>query len=43
MMELNKTQLNAWLKMAVTDKKLNKLSKPVRYQWVSAQQETLFK
>jgi len=38
---LNKTQLNAWLKRAVADKKLSKLSKPVRYQWVSTQQAAL--
>jgi len=41
MLALNKTQLNAWLKRAVADKKLNKLSKPVRYQWVSTQQGAL--
>ncbi len=41
MLALNKTQLNAWLKRAVADKKLSKLSKPVRYQWVSTQQGTL--
>lgn len=31
--ELNKTQLNTWLKLAIKDKKIKKLSKPVRYQW----------
>lgn len=41
MLALNKTQLNAWLKRAVADKKLNKLSKPVRYQWISTQQTAL--
>jgi hypothetical protein len=40
-LELNKTQLNAWLKRAVADKKLKKLSKPVRYQWGSTQQGAL--
>jgi predicted Rossmann fold nucleotide-binding protein DprA/Smf involved in DNA uptake len=40
-LELNKTQLNAWLKRAVADKKLKKLSKPVRYQWLSNQQGAL--
>jgi predicted Rossmann fold nucleotide-binding protein DprA/Smf involved in DNA uptake len=40
-LELNKTQLNAWLKRAVADKKLKKLSKPVRYQWVTTQQGAL--
>ena len=42
MLELNKTQLNAWLKRAVAEKKLKKLSKPVRYQWLSTQQGALF-
>ncbi len=32
---LHKTQLNAWLKQAVSDKKLKKLTKPVRYQWLA--------
>jgi len=32
-LELNKTQLNTWLKQAVKDKKVRKLYKPVRYQW----------
>ena len=40
-LELNKTQLNAWLKRAVSDLKLKKLPKPVRYQWVTTQQGTL--
>ncbi len=40
-LELNKAQLNAWLKRAVADKKLNRLSKPVRYQWISTQQGAL--
>jgi hypothetical protein len=40
-MDLNKTQLNIWLKRAVDDKKLKKLSKPVRYQWVANQQGAL--
>lgn len=30
---VNKTQINAWLKQATTDKKVKKLNKPVRYQW----------
>ncbi len=29
---INKTQANAWLKKAVSDKKIRKLSKPVRYE-----------
>jgi predicted Rossmann fold nucleotide-binding protein DprA/Smf involved in DNA uptake len=36
LLDLNKTQLNAWLKQAVEDKKIKKLSKPVRYEWSSA-------
>jgi predicted Rossmann fold nucleotide-binding protein DprA/Smf involved in DNA uptake len=31
-LEVNKNQLNAWLKKAVNDGMVNKLSKPVRYQ-----------
>jgi predicted Rossmann fold nucleotide-binding protein DprA/Smf involved in DNA uptake len=31
-LDVNKTQLNAWLKKAVEEKKVRKLSKPVRYQ-----------
>lgn len=31
-LEVNKTQLNVWLKKAVEEKKIRKLSKPVRYQ-----------
>jgi len=30
---VNKTQLNAWLKQAVADEKIQKLAKPVRYEW----------
>lgn len=40
-LELNKTQLNIWLKRAVEEKKLKKLTKPVRYQWISTQQGAL--
>ena len=32
-LDLNKTQLSTWLKQAIKDKKIKKLSKPVRYQW----------
>ena len=39
---LNKTQLNTWLKQAVTERKLIKLKGPVRYQWHENQQESLF-
>lgn len=38
---LNKTQLNAWLMRAVSEEKLKKLSRPVRYQWITTQQSTL--
>jgi len=40
-LELSKTQLNRLLKQAVTDKKLEKLAKPVRYQWLTTQQGAL--
>jgi len=40
--DLNKTQLNTWLKQAVEDGKLIKNNKPVSYQWNKAQQEQLF-
>ena len=40
-LDLNKTQLNTWLKRAVSEEKLKKLARPVRYQWVTAQQSTL--
>jgi transposase-like protein len=31
-LDVNKTQLNAWLKKAVDENKIIKLSKPARYQ-----------
>ncbi len=37
-LSLNKTQLNTWLKQAVTDGHLIKLKKPVRYDLVGRQQ-----
>ncbi|WP_305801720.1 DNA-processing protein DprA [Thiolapillus sp.] len=40
-LNLNKTQLNAWLKHAVSEEKLKKLTRPVRYQWVTTQQSDL--
>ncbi len=40
-LSLNKTQLNAWLKQAVADGRLKKLTKPVRYEVNSTQQESL--
>lgn len=32
-LEVNKTQLNSWLRQAVSEKRVKKLSKPVRYRW----------
>lgn len=40
--QLHKTQLNEWLKQAVTDEKLTKLNRPVRYQWVEKNQRNMF-
>lgn len=40
-LDLNKTQLNVWLKRAVSEEKLKKLARPVRYQWNTTQQSTL--
>ncbi len=40
--ELNKTQLNTWLKRAVDEGMINKLAKPVRYEWNNSQQHPLF-
>ncbi|MBT4196269.1 MAG: DNA-protecting protein DprA [Gammaproteobacteria bacterium] len=40
--ELNKAQLNIWLKQAVDDGKVIKNKSPVSYQWNKAQQEQLF-
>jgi hypothetical protein len=40
-MNLNKTQLNIWLKQAVDEKKMKKLPKPIRYQWGTLQQKVL--
>jgi predicted Rossmann fold nucleotide-binding protein DprA/Smf involved in DNA uptake len=37
--ELNKGQLNVWLKKAVKDKKLTKLTKPVRYEWAGDERQ----
>lgn len=34
--DVNKTQLNVWLKRALDEKKIRKLSKPVRYEWHQA-------
>lgn len=40
--QLHKTQLNEWLKQAVADDKVTKLNRPVRYQWVEANQRKMF-
>jgi len=32
--DISKTQLNAWLKRAVSEKQMKKLTNPVRYQWI---------
>jgi hypothetical protein len=34
-MEVNKVQLNKWLKCAVEEGKLKKMTNPVRYQWIN--------
>ena len=39
---LQKTQLNAWLKQAQAEQKVKKNIRPVRYEWVDAQQDSLF-
>ena len=39
LLAVNKTQINAWLKQAAADGKMQKLSKPVRYEW--SKQESL--
>ena len=41
-LQIHKTQLKIWLEQARADQKLKKLSKPVRYQWITAQQKELF-
>ena len=40
--QLHKTQLSEWLKQAVADDKVTKLSRPVRYQWVEDNQRKMF-
>lgn len=34
LLDLNKQQLNAWLKKAVEEERIKKLNKPVRYEWI---------
>ncbi|MCY3554521.1 MAG: DNA-processing protein DprA [Gemmatimonadetes bacterium] len=41
-LQLKKTQLDEWLNQAVLEGKLEKLSKPVRYIWRSAEQGKIF-
>ncbi len=40
-MQVNRTQLNTWLKQAVAEEKLKKFTRPVRYQWRDSHQGTL--
>lgn len=40
-LDLSKSQLNTWIKQAMEDDKLEKLSHPVRYQWQKNQQRLL--
>jgi len=42
LLDINKTQVNVWLRRALAEKRLRKLSKPVRYEWVDTQQASLF-
>ncbi len=39
---VNKTQINAWLKRAVTQKRVKKVLKPTRYEWRGDTQASLF-
>jgi predicted Rossmann fold nucleotide-binding protein DprA/Smf involved in DNA uptake len=39
-MEISKTQFDVWIKRAVEDEKLEKLTRPVRYQWLDKRIET---
>ena len=32
---VSRSRLNSWLRQAVSENKLEKLSKPVRYQWIN--------
>ncbi len=41
-LQLQKTQLDTWLKKAVEEGKLEKLQKPVRYLWKSTEQGSIF-
>jgi predicted Rossmann fold nucleotide-binding protein DprA/Smf involved in DNA uptake len=43
-LDISKTQLNAWLKRAISEQKLRSFSKPRRYQWLAhnVEQTSLF-
>lgn len=41
-LQLHSSQLNIWLKAAVNDGRVNKFSRPVRYQWKEHKQAALF-
>ena len=36
-LDISKTQLNAWLKRAVVEKRIKKLTRPVRYRWIDSE------
>ena len=36
-LDISKTQLNAWLKRAVVEKRIKKLTRPVRYKWIDSE------
>lgn len=38
-LEANKSQVGAWLDEAVREKKLKKLTRPVRYEWVGSERQ----
>ncbi|MAT50823.1 MAG: DNA processing protein DprA [Porticoccaceae bacterium] len=40
--QLHRTQLNEWLKQAVSSEKVIKFTRPVRYQWAQANQHVMF-
>ncbi len=40
--QLQKTQLTKWLKQGVSEKKITKLNRPVRYQWSDTTQREMF-
>lgn len=42
LLELQKTQLEAWLKRAQAEQKVKRHIRPVRYEWIDARQDSLF-